>query len=266
MTPGLTSQTVNLIGDNNDPEVDQNDNFVVVGADVDSTLISLASLADNPAFNPTGAVVDPRFEVDTDGDNEFFLWINGSTPIGFRNVAFLNAYGDDQNPAPGTPSVGPDDIDTLDITPYADNTPTGWGIDVRFDEGNPVQDDGDQADLLIYHTAANPGVSEDIVIQPSGPEHGELRVTNGAFGTPIVAISYVNNLDIIVLDDDGDLSDTDTLLLQGTNADNPGTSGRERVTADFTNAGTVAEPLVIVEDLENVAHADPVSRAGHAGL
>lgn len=258
LTPGLTSQTVNLIGDNNDPEVDQNDHFVVVGADVDSTLPALGALAGNPAFNPTGAVADPRFEIDTDGANEFFLMINGSAPIGFRNVVFLNVFGDDRNPAPGTPSVGPDDIDTLELTPYADNTPAGWGIDVRFDEGNPVQDDGAAADLLIYHTAQHVGVSEDIVVRPSGAERGEVRVTNGAFGTPIVAISYSTNLDLIVLDDDGDLSDTDTLRLQGTNADNPGTSGDDRVIADFSAAGDVAHPMVVVSDANPVNPLEPI--------
>ncbi|MCU0959158.1 MAG: S8 family serine peptidase, partial [Pirellulaceae bacterium] len=258
LTPGLTSQMVNLIGDNNDPAVDQNDRFVVVGAEVDSLLPSLAGLAGNPAYNPTGAPVDPRFDVDTDGDNEFYLWINGSTPIAFRNVVFLNVYGDDQNPPPGTPSAGPDDIDTLELTPYADNTPTSWGIDVRFDEGNPVQADGAAADLLIYHTAVQAGVSENIVIQPSGPEQGELRATNGAFGTPIVAISYTTNLDIVVLDDDGDLSDTDTLTLRGTNPDNVGTSGAERVTADFTAAGDVANPLVVVADANPVDPLQPL--------
>jgi hypothetical protein len=258
LTPGMTSQTVNLIGDNNDPAIDQNDTFVVVGADVDSSLVSMAWLASNPAFNPTGAVIDPRFEIDKDGANEFYLTINGSTPIGFRNVVFLNVYGDDQNPAPGAPSAGPDDIDTLDITPYADAAPAGWGIDVRFDEGNPVQNDGEQADLLIYHTASHAGVSEDIVVQPSMPEGGELRVTGGTSGAPIVTISYANNLDLVVLDDDGDVSDTDSLLLKGTSADNAGASGNETVVADFSADGDVTHPLVVVSDTNAVNPSQPI--------
>src|SRR5690606_9349377 len=103
--------TVNLIGDNNDPAVDQNDNFVVVGRDVDL---------------PLGG--------DVDGTNEFTLRVNGSDPVAFRGVQLRIAFGDDQNPPPGTPSVGPNDIDTLEITPYADDTPRGWGIDVSFNE------------------------------------------------------------------------------------------------------------------------------------
>jgi len=212
--------TVNLIGDNNNPGVDQNDNFVVLGRDVD------------------GDPSDGGFE-------EFELVINGSAPILFDNVRFLNAYGDD---SALTPSGSPD-VDTLEITPYADDTPRGWGIDVSFDEGNPVQGDGAQADLLILHTSLMGGpVSEDIVIRPSGLEDGEIVVTNGSFGTPIVDIDYVNNLDIIVLDDDLFASDTDTLTLLGTNPDNPGTSGHELVTADFTAAGDVANPIVTVRD------------------
>jgi len=211
---------VNLVGDNNDPTVDQNDNFVVRGADVDG----------DPADGGVG---------------EFNLFINGSTAIGFDSVQFLNVLGDD---LALTPSAGPDDIDTLDIAAYADNTPRGWGIQVVFDEGNPEQADGAQADLLIYNTVAANPVSENVVVQPSGPEAGELRVTNAAFGTPIVVISYVNNLDIIVNDNDGFASDDDSLTLRGTDPNTVAASGRETVVADFTAAGDVANPLVTVSD------------------
>ena len=153
----ISATTVNLIGDNNDPAVDQSDTYVVTGQNVDG---------------------DP-----TDGGvGEFELVINGSLPIRFNEVQFLNGFGDDQNPSPGTPSSA-SDIDTLEITPYADDTPRGWGIDVSFDEGNPAQADGAR-DLILYHTSLYGGaVSEDIVIQPSGPEAGEIVVTNHGFGT-----------------------------------------------------------------------------------
>src|SRR5439155_6553711 len=118
--------------------------------------------------------------------------------------------------------------------------------------------DGAQADLLIYNTVAANPVSEDIVVQPSSPEAGELRVTNGAFGTPIVTISYTNNLDIIVNDNDGFSSDTDTLTLRGTNPDGIGTSGQETVTAHFNAAGTVADPMVVVADANPVDPAAPL--------
>ncbi|WP_254513390.1 dockerin type I domain-containing protein [Anatilimnocola floriformis] len=222
----FSAGTVNLIGDNNDPAVDQNDNFVVVGRDVDS-----------------------QFGGDVDGTNEFTLQINGSQPIAFAGVQFLNAYGDDQNPAPGTPSVGPNDIDTLEVTPYADDTPRGWGIDVGFNEGNPVGADGAQADLLILHTALFGGqVSENIVIKPSGTDDGEIIVTNASFGTPIVDIDFVANTDIIIRDDDGFLNDTDTVTLLGTNPNTAQVSGNDTFTFNADADMTVAEPLVTVVD------------------
>ncbi len=212
--------TINLIGDNNNT-TPQHDNFVVVGRNID------------------GDITDGGYQ-------EVELFINGSYPIWINNVQFLNA-------------VGYEETDTLDVTPYADNTPRGWGIDVRFDEGNPMQVDGEQIDLLIYNTVMfNNVVSEDIVIQPSSAEGGELRVTNGAFGTPIVTISYMNNLDIIVIDGDGGESDTDTLTLRGTNPDNVLTSGNEIVTADFSAAGDLANPLVVVEDADPVNVLEPL--------
>ena len=113
LTPGPASQTVNLIGDNNGVAA-QTDNFVVLGIDVDANLAPIAG-------------AQPEFQPDADGDNEFVLQINGSAPIGFRNVAFLNVTGGDE-------------IDTLELTPYADDTPTGWGIDVTYDEGAPGGD------------------------------------------------------------------------------------------------------------------------------
>jgi hypothetical protein len=230
------SGAVNLIGDNNDPTVDQNDNFVVVGRDVDGNSLD-------------------------GGYQEFTVSINGSAPILVNGVQRLNVLGDD---AALTPSAGPNDIDTLELTPYADNganppnnAPRGWGIDVYFNEGNPVGADGDQADLLIYHTSAGLGgggsVSENIAVLPSGPDNGELRVTNAADGSVIVVVQYVANTDIVVLDDDGSLADTDTLTLYGTNPDGPQTSGNETFDADFTNAGTALDPFVAVTDSDSAA-------------
>ncbi|MEZ6132265.1 MAG: hypothetical protein R3C59_26690 [Planctomycetaceae bacterium] len=228
--PVFNATTVNLIGDNNDPAIDQNDNFVVVGRDVD------------------GDVTDGGFR-------EFALIINGSSTdangvglLRFNDVQFLNVFGDDQNPPPGTPSAAPD-IDTLEITPYADDTPRGWGIDVSFDEGNPPGADGDQADLIILHTAVLGGaVSEHIEVKPSGPDTGEIVVTNSSDGSLIVDIDYVANTDIIIIDDDGFANDTDTVTLSGTNGTTPATSGNETFVTDFDAAGAVATPQVVVTD------------------
>lgn len=226
----LFGGTVNLLGDNNDPAVDQPDHFVVVGRDVDG------------------------FEGDA-GFQEMSVTINGSAPILIDGVQTLNVFGDDSTL---TPSTG-NDVDTLELTPYADNTPRGWGVSVLFNEGNPSQSDGDATDLLIYHTALFGGnVSENIVVQPSGPENGEVRVTNAADGSLITTISYVANLDIIVIDDDGSLSDTDTLTLRGTEASTPQASGRELFDVDVSRAGTVVDPMIVVQDLAPINPLAPV--------
>lgn len=223
----LTANTVNLIGDNNDPAVDQNDDFVVVGRNADND-------------NSDG------------GYQEFQLFINNSiVPLSFNGVQFLNVFGDDQNPPPGTPSAG-NDIDTLELTPYADDTPRGWGIDVSFDEGNPAGADGVQ-DLLILHTSLFGGqVSENIVIKPAGPDNGEIIVTNASFGTPIVDIDYVANTDIIIRDDDGFVNDTDTLTLLGTNPDATlQATGNDTFDFNADALMTLADPLVTVSDTDN---------------
>ncbi|MCM2371709.1 dockerin type I domain-containing protein [Aporhodopirellula aestuarii] len=245
LTAGPGSQQANLIGDNNNPGIDQNDQFIVIGEDVDSMLGTLA------AAYP-GSIIDTRFEPDPDGDNEFTLQINGSAKIGFRNITDLNVLGDD---AARTPSSGvapisdTGDIDTLNITPYADDTTQGWAIDVSFDEGDPAGADGGAADLLIYNTAGGGGmVSENISVRPAGMDAGELVVTNLSDGSLIVDIDFTFNTDIIINDNDGFLNDTDRLTLLGTDPSNPGTSGNETVVADFTMAGGVGTPQFSVLD------------------
>ena len=238
------SGNVNLIGDNNNPAgPDQTDNFVVVGRDVD------------------GDPVDAGYQ-------EMLVSINGSAPILIDGVQNLNV-------------VGHELVDTLELTAFADNganppnnAPRGWGVGVTFDEGLPNQTDGDQVDLLIYHTSAFGGgsVSENIAIVPSGPDNGELRATNAADGSVIVVIQYVANTDIIVNDDDGSLSDIDTLTLFGTDPATGGTSGDDTFIANFNNAGTQAEPIVRVNDgalilyhLRNVIGFDRLTIAALGG-
>ncbi|MFN0016898.1 MAG: dockerin type I domain-containing protein [Pirellulaceae bacterium] len=250
---------VNLIGDQNNPAVDQTDNFVVRGIDIDS-----GSSSDG-------------------GVQEMEVVINGSAPILIEGVNRLNTYGYDlvgqdlNSPfpnAPDAPVTGAtaDDIDTLEITPFADNAgpnlfgignnaPRGWGVGVVFNEGSPAQQDGDQADLLIVHTSigVNNGLnafgggiaSEDIVVQPSGPDNGEVRVTSAVDGSVIMVVSYINNTDLIIVDDDGSLSDTDSLTLRGTDPNTVQTSGNETFAVDFDAAGTVAAPMVTVTDTAN---------------
>jgi uncharacterized linocin/CFP29 family protein len=206
----IGATTVNLIGDNNNT-TPQNDNFVVVGADIDG---------------------DPS----DGGYREAAIRVNGSGLIFVDGLQYLNVFGHQE-------------VDTLEISPYADDTPRGWGVDVYYDEGAPVGTDGDQADLLIYNTSLNGGnVSENIVVQPSGPEGGELRATNATDGSAIVTINYVANLDIVVNDGDGGLNDTDTLTLRGMNPDGSGGSGNETVHVNFGAVGDAANPQVTVAD------------------
>ncbi|MEA3210801.1 MAG: large repetitive protein [Chthoniobacter sp.] len=188
-TPGIGSQVVNLIGDNNNPAIDQKDNFVVNGnfilpnnqrADVDGNLAPIAG-AQN------------EFQPDSDGDNEFYLFLNGNSPIGFRNVRTVNSFGDDQNPAPGTPSVGANGEDTLNVTPYADNTSNSrqWDIGVNFDEGNPSP-----GGILILNGVA--GVPETVVVKKNGPEAGTVTDTHATSNQTIVVINYTHVSTVIV--------------------------------------------------------------------
>jgi len=171
---------VNIYGDANDPAIDQSDVFEITGT----------------------------------GYQAFQLSINGSAPIQFYNVSQLNIFGDDEL---GTPSVGPNDVDTLIVTPYADNSPQGWGIHISFDEGNPTDGTTVIPDPIVYNALA--GVSEDIVLVPTGVGTGQLRVTNAADGSLITVINYVANTGFIINGNDGMAGDTDSLTLRGTNAD-----------------------------------------------
>lgn len=250
--------TVNLIGDNNNAAAanNQTDNFVVRGRNVDQDFVD-------------------------QGYQEMTVAINGSSPILINSVQFLKVYGDDLAGSfnPANLSTNDNSVDTLDIRAYADNTPRGWGVDVFFNEGAPAQSDGLQQDLIIYHTAtgvaAPPDVfgagtiSENIVVQPTGPDNGEIRSTNATGGSLVYVLSFVNNTDIIFVDDDGvpgngvppappagalydALSDVDTLTLRGTDPNNGYTSGNDRFDINITAAlGTPATPVISVRDNAN---------------
>ncbi len=249
--------TLNLIGDNNNPSAANNqpDNFVVRGRNVDLDFVD-------------------------QGRQEMTVAINGSAPILVNSVQFLKAYGDDLQGtfSPANINTNDNSVDTLDIRGYADYTSRGWGVDAFFNEGAPAQTDGLQADLIIYHTstgvAAPPDVfgagtiSEDIIVQPTGPDNGEIRSTNAVDGTLVYNLAYVANTDIIFVDDDGvpgngvppgppppagtifdALSDVDSLTLRGTDPNNGGTSGNERFDINITAAlGTPALPAITVTD------------------
>ncbi len=244
---------VNIVGDNNDPTVDQNDYFRIRGRDVDG-------------FNGG----------DADGANELQLEIGGSwdpvagtvnlsPPIFIRNATRLNISGGEidiaagnsgydafNNAIPVTTDTG---VDVLDITAWAENTPRGWGVETFFNEGDSPASDGGvsgiQIDLVIFNGFG--GVAENIVIQPSGLTNGQIYSNNAATGTPIAVVNYLLNSNIIVNGNDGSLGDADTLTLRGTDPANPGTTGIDNVFADFTLAGDAANPMVRVYDGGTVA-------------
>ncbi|MFM2096035.1 MAG: hypothetical protein RIS70_3159, partial [Planctomycetota bacterium] len=234
LSPG--NGVVNLIGDNNLSNYDQNDHYVIAGRDVDGNSYD-------------------------GGIQEMTLVINGSAPMLLDNVQFLNAYGYDlqgidlRNPGIDAKSdFEQGGIDTLDVRPYADNQPRGWNVHINFNEGAPVGPDDDQVDLLIYRTSLYGGaVSEEIVVQPSAPDAGQLFANNSATNTPIVVIDYLGNTDIQLLDDDGFQSDTDTATLRGTNPDanHPNVSGNDQFVADFSAVGNAANPQVVVSDIDS---------------
>ncbi|MEI7699500.1 MAG: reprolysin-like metallopeptidase, partial [Planctomycetia bacterium] len=242
--------TVNLIGDQNNPLIDQTDRFRVIGLDVD-----------------TNGSLDA-------GVQEMMVTVNQSAPILIDGVQKLNVYGYDltgqdlNNPNPnaadisvGLPAVN---IDTLEITPFADNAggpglnaPRGWGVQTVFNEGSPNGVDGDAADLLVVHTSigVNHGmdifgggiISDQVAVRPSGPDNGEVRMTNAVDGSMVATISFVNNTDLILVDDDESLSDSDSLILYGTDS-GAQVSGNDSFDVDFEAAGTLESPMVTVRD------------------
>lgn len=243
--------TLNLIGDQNNPSIDQNDHFRVLGVDVD------------PTGSPDAGV------------QEMAIQINGSAPLLADGVQRLNVFGFDlagqnlNSPNPlalDIPVATPDaNVDTLDITPFADNAggpggngPRGWGVQTVFNEGFPASADGDPSDLLIVHTSLGPttglnvygrGIaSDEISLYPAGPDNGEVRIRNAADGSAIAVIAWIGNTDIVVTDDDGAVSDSDSLTLYGTDPATPQVSGNDTFEVNFAAAGTVTDPMVSVRD------------------
>jgi hypothetical protein len=246
--------TINLIGDQNNPAVDQTDMFRVLGVDID------------PGGSADGGV------------QEMAISLNSSTPILVDGVNRLNVYGFDlsgqnlNNPNPnaadapvGLPAAN---IDTLELTPFADNAggpsgtaPRGWGVQTIFNEGSPASTDGNPANLLIVHTAIGVSTglnvfgggvtSDDILLQPSGPDNGEVRIRSGVDGSTTAVVAWIGNTDIIVVDDDGAVTDTDRLFINGTDPGTPQVSGNDTFQVNFSAAGTVSDPMVTVRDADS---------------
>ena len=227
--PDDATETVNIIGDNNGNIPNQQDEIIVLGQDVDSTL------------GATG-IAHPS---DGDGANEFSLLINGSNPIGVYNTRFLNITG-----------AGGDDDITID--PHANDTTGGWDIDVRVDGGdgtddvfygNIERDVTDQPGIVFvddWPDGSQAGVSEDVVLAPTTTVgEGQIRATNAADGSDIVTIDFTTLEDVSFFFNDGSQGDTDSLTILGTNQ-------ADIVTADFTNDGLVFDGGVITPSADQL--------------
>ena len=238
---------VNLIGDNDVAGGNQNDYFKVRGTGQEAFTLQVGG-SWKPATGDVGDGVTPN-----DGL---------SAPITFTGVTRINASGGAATSFDGSGNAIPDTTDpagvnALDITPYANNIPQNWGIQTYWNQGNAHIADGGvpNPDLLTFNGVS--GVSENIVIQPSADQAGQIYDNNAATNTPIAVVNYTSNTAIIVngSSPSGTAGDTDTLTLRGTDPANPGTSGNEDVVADFTQVGGPTSMMVRVYDAGATAAA-----------
>lgn len=199
VTPG--NGLVNVYGDDNQPATNQNDGCQIVGTGPNALTLAISGNdANQSSYNQ---------------------------PITLSGVRTLNVYGE----AKGTTGAH-NDANQLSITPYADNTPRGWGVQTLWNAG------GNGA--LVYNGVA--GVSENIIVTPSGSGVGQLVSTNSATNSPVAVVNYSLDTNIIVNGNDGSAGDTDTLTLKGLN---PGASGGQQFTADFATPGSSGSGLRI---------------------
>ncbi len=238
LTPG--SGTVNVYGNNNNPATPQTDYVKVVGTAANAFAMQVGT--------STGALPAPPA-------NQVL-----SAPINFSGVTTLNVYG-----GPNTPGFADSVANTLNITPWANNTPQNWGVQTFYNQGGTTA-----GDLLIWNGLA--GVSEAITVQPSGPLEGQVYGINSASNTPVAVVNYTGNLGIAVQGTHSGTGEIDTLTLDGTSPANGVTSGTDDFVANFAAAGTAAAPLVQVEDmlsaaqLYNVLYFSNISTINFNGL
>ncbi len=126
----------------------------------------------------------------------------------------------------------------------------GWGIETYYNQGNPHINDGGMPDLLVFNGLS--GISENITVQPSADQAGQVYAVNPATGgTSIAVVNYIDNSNIIVNGTTGAAGDLDTLYLNGTSPGNNATSGNDLFNVNLTNAGTAGNELVKVTDEAN---------------
>ena len=200
LTPG--SGTVNVYGNNNNPATPQTDYVKVVGTGFEAFTLQVGTSTGPLPAPPANQVLSP--------------------PINFTGVTTLNVYGGPNTP----PAFADSDVNTLNETPWANNTPQGWGVQTFYNQGGTTT-----GDLLIWNGLA--GISEAITVQPSGPLEGQVYGINSASNTPIAIMNYTGNLGIIVQGTHSGLGEIDTLTLDGTSPANGTTSGTDKFLAKF---------------------------------
>jgi hypothetical protein len=118
--------------------------------------------------------------------------------------------------------------DTVTITPYADNTPSGWGVDVRVDGGSA----GANGNRLTVNGA--PGVANSLDLVSSGVA-GAGQVQDAGVGV----VSFANIQAVQV--NGNSPADSDRLTFTGTD-------GADTVNVNLAAAGTRADPLAQLQD------------------
>ncbi len=230
---------VNLIGDDNDPAATQNDYFRVLGRDVTGDNVGTNELQVELGgdWDPVTGAVDLSVPIFIQGVHHLNVSGGGATGFDFAGNATARAT-----------NTG---FDALDLTPYADNTTGGWGVETHFNPGDAPASAGGlpASDLLVFNGVH--GVSENIVIQPAGPGTGQIidSFANSPGAMPLALVTYAMNANLIVHGSTPAAGDTDTLTLRGTDplgatsgndtfdvdpqrqdvAGAPGTSGNELV-------------------------------------
>ncbi|MDB5308180.1 MAG: hypothetical protein JWO38_2382 [Gemmataceae bacterium] len=160
------------------------------------------------------------FVVRGTGPGAFTETIDGGPAIRFAGVTALNVSA-------GAPPA------TLDLTPWASNSPAGWGVQTYFAGSGPTG-----TDLLVVHAVSANPVSEAIAVQPGAGNGGEVRATNAVDGSLIAVVSYLNT-DLSVDDTTASPTATDTLTIGGAVM-------AEDFVIDLSAAGTAAAPMVDV--------------------
>ena len=197
VSPG--NGVLNIIGDNTAVGGNQDDYFKVrggvdplgvaaLGGAIATNGVGQLSLQIGGSWIPANGAVDLGGIGPDDGAGlSSKIYFNGVTRINASGAA-IASFDTNGNAIPDTTPSGtnaPAGTNALDITPYADNTPKGWGIETYWNQGNThvanQNDAGTQnaaPDLLIVNGVS--GVSENLTLQPSGVASGQVFDNNAA--------------------------------------------------------------------------------------